>query len=242
MTVVLAVWFSRAAAEPVTVSGTNQLQDVYLRGDNNAGGTTPVNNYGGSTLLMVGRIADGTGYQNLAHTLLRFDLSGLSGQTVTQATLRLYNNNNAQQTSDVTVSAYEAVAANGDWVEGAANGAVVTGTSDWRFKIQNTGVWAGGQNGCGVAGTDYTTNRVGSATVADGAAGYVDIALDAAVVTKWIDHPEQNYGIILTVPEAVPGQVVYFNSSEAASNVPALMLETAAKATLRLVVITGPAS
>jgi hypothetical protein len=80
---------------------------------------------------------------------------------------------------------------------------------------------------------------VGSATVIDGSAGYVDFTLDAAVVQKWIDHPEQNYGIILTVPGAAQGQAAYFNSSEAASNVPELMLETTTKATLRLFVITG---
>lgn len=226
MAAVLTMCLSQVMADVVTLSGTGQIQDVYLRGDNNAGGTTPVNNYGGSTLLMVGRITDGTTYQNLANTLLRFDLSSLSGQTVTQATLRLYNSNNAGQTADVTVSAYEVAAANGDWVEGAGAGAVVTGTSDWRFKIQNTGAWAGGQNGCGIAGTDYTTNLVGSAIAVNTTAEWVEITLSAGVIQQWIDNPGQNYGLILTAPGAVQGAAAYFNSTEAAINGPQLVLQT----------------
>ncbi len=229
----LAGWRGTEAAT-VVVSGTNQVEDTFLRGDNTQ--TTAPYNYGSTAYMIVGNLNGSV----IANGLMRFtDFPSVSGQMVTNATLRLYNQNNANQTGDVTVNIYEVTATNGDWVAGTANNAVQTGSSGWRYKVQNTGNWAGGQNGAGVAGTDYVTNLVGSAPVIDGSAGYIDIALDAAVVRKWIDHPDQNFGIVLIAPGALPGQVVYFNSSEAASNVPELALETGAKATLRLYVITG---
>jgi len=138
----------------------------------------------------------------------------------------LYNQNHANQTGDVTIDVYEVTAANGDWVEGDGVGTVVAGTSCWRFKEQNTGEWAGGRNGCGVAELDYTTNLVGSALFADTTAEWVEITLDAAVVQNWINNPGQNYGLLLTAPGAITGQIAYLDSSEAGTGTePVLMLE-----------------
>ena len=238
--VVASLLFGRvqAWAETVTLSGTGQMEDTYLRGDDSQNST--VYNYGGSTLLIVGDLADPVSI----NALMRFtDFSGVpGGQTVTNATLRLYNTNHGNQTGDVDIEIHELVAANGDWVEGSGLGTVVSGTSDWRFKVQNTGDWAGGRNGAGVAGTDYTTALVGSATAADTTAEWVEFTLDASVVQNWIDNPGQNYGIVLTAPGAADGEAAFFRSSEDSLLTPELVLETIPEpATLGLIGFAGGA-
>jgi len=213
----------QVGAEVVTLSGASQMEDTYLRGDDTQVST--VNNYGASTLLIVGDLTSPV----TINALMRFtDFSGVSGQTVTNATLRLYNTNHANQTGDVSIEIHELVAANGDWVEGTASSSVQTGSSDWRFKVQNTGNWAGGRNGAGVAGTDYTTHLVGSAIAADTTQEWVEFTLDADVIQNWIDNPLQNYGIVLTAPGAADGEAAFFRSSETSttSTVPQLVLET----------------
>lgn len=220
-------------AGTVTLTGTNQVEDVFLRGDDGAGGTTPVNNYGGNDFIMVGRLADGASNTNLANTLLRFSgFSSLSNQVVQSAILRVWNQNHVNQTADAPINVYEVALANGDWVEGNGLGAVITGTSDWRFKIQNTGDWAGGRNGCGVAGTDYINSLVGSAVATNTTQEWVNFTLDVDVIQNWIDNPDQNNGFVLTAPGAVPGEVAYFYSSEKGGNaMPQLVLETAPRTT-----------
>jgi hypothetical protein len=209
-------------ADTVVFSGTGQLEDTLLRGDNLQ--TSAVNNYGGSAFIMIGRLNESV----VANSLMRFTaLSSLSGHTITNATLRLYNNQiNNSQTADVTVDVYEVAAANSDWVEGDYLGTTGWDASDWRFKIQNTSEWAGGQNGCSIAGTDYKTNRVGRVLAVD-ASGWVEIKLNADVVQNWIDNPAQNCGILLTAPGAVAGEIGYFIASEAAENGPELVLQSA---------------
>ena len=198
-----------AFAGIATFSGTGQVEDTYLRGDDTQ--ISSAHNYGGSDILIVGNLNSAVAVNALA----RFtDLSSLSGQTVTNATLRLYNYNHANQTRDVTIDIYEVAAANGDWVEGTALGAVQTGSSDWRFKIQNSAGWAGGRKGCGVAGTDYETHLVGRAVSTNTTAEWVEFALDASVVQNWIDNPNQNRGLLLTAPGAAIGGIAYFRSSE----------------------------
>ncbi len=208
---------SVSAEDVLTLSGTNQIEDAMLRSD----GSTA--NYGGVNYVIIGKL--GTGVTN--NTLLRFaGLSAASGQTVTNATLRLYKTDWSNQTADVTVNIYQVAAANAGWVEGAGLGTTVGGTSDWRWKIQTANTpWAGGQDsGCGKAGMDYTTSLVGSVTALDATAGYLAINLDVSVVQNWIDNPSQNYGLILTASGASAGQVIWFNSSEAVTNGPELIL------------------
>lgn len=219
-------------AGTVTLSGTNLVEDTFLRGDDSAGGTSPANNYGASTSLFVGRLPDGTSNQNLGNILLRFDTTSVSNQMITGATLRLWNQNHANQTADVNIEVHEVASANGDWVEGDSNNTVESGASCWRFKIQNTVDWAGGRNGCGVAGTDYLTNLVGSAIATNTTQEWVEFTLDTDVIQNWVDNPSQNYGLVLTAPGALEGEAAYFYSSEMdASAVPQLELTTAPKTT-----------
>ena len=220
----LLVGVQHADAGTVVLTGTNLVEDTYLRGDDSQIST--VNNYGGFDFLIVGDMAGGV----TVNSLIRFpDLSGLSGQAVTNATLRLWNRNHGNQTSDVAIDVYAVVAGNGDWVEGDGNNAVVPGTSDYRFKIQNTEDWEGGRNGCGVAGTDYVDHLLGSAVATNTTQEWVEFALDASVVQGWIDDPTRNYGLVLTAPGALDGEIAFFYSSEATvSAVPELVLETMA--------------
>ncbi len=231
--ILLLAGVQQVDAGTVTLTGTNQVEDVFLRGDQYAGGTTASQNFGGNDFIMVGRLADGVSNTNLANTLLRFSgFSSLSNQVVQSATLRIWNQNHVNQTADVAIDVYEVAAANGDWVEGNGVGSVITGTSDWRFKIQNTGEWAGGRNGCGVAGTDYVNSLVGSAVATNTTQEWVDFTLDADVIQNWIDNPDQNNGLVLTAPGALEGEVALFYSSEKGGNsMPQLVLETILKTT-----------
>lgn len=225
-------------AGEVFLEGQDKIQDTYLRGDNEVP-SAPGVNFGASQRLLVGRLPD-DGAKHLANTLMRFDLSGLAGQTVTRAVLQLYNVKDPKQRADVTINIHELTEANGDWVEGEGIGGesgLLDGTSDWRFKLHGKTTWAGGQKGAGVKGEDYTNAVIGSALVSAGAAQFVEFELDANVVQKWIDHPEQNGGIILIAPEAEEGAMAYFYSTEAANKLsgtqssrsPRLVLETSAR-------------
>jgi len=226
----------------VTLKGANQMEDTSLRGDNSQ--STAPYNYGGWDTVVVGRLPDAGSTQVKFNSLLRFtDFSDVpAGYTVTGAKLRLYNLNNANQTAGVSINVYELAAANAGWVEGSSIGVVEAGSSCWRFQKQNTVNWAGGQNGAGVAGTDYTTNLVGSAIAADTTQVWVDFTLDAAVIQKWINNPAENYGIILTALGANVGEIAYFGSSEygTASVRPELVLTVIPEpATLGLFIVAG---
>lgn len=222
-------WLPVKAGE-VILKDQDKIQDTYLRGDNEVP-FAPGVNFGASQRLLVGRLPDDAA-KHLANTLMRFELSDLAGQTVTHAVLRLHNVNDPKQTADVTINIHELAAANGDWVEGDGIGGesgLLNGTSDWRFKLHGRTVWAGGQNGAGVKGEDYMDAVIGSAMVSAGTAQSVEFELDTNVIQKWIDHPEQNGGIILIAPEAEEGAMAYFYSTEAENRFPRLILETSAR-------------
>jgi hypothetical protein len=210
--------------QTATLSGTSLMEDTYLRGPNNVASFPK--NYGGQDKLIVGRGINAT---DEANGLIRFpDLTSAANQSITRAVLRLYDFNIGTQTMDVDIHAYEVAAANDGWVEGSSSDATETGASCWRFQTYNSTNWAGGQNGCGISGTDYTTNLVATATSVDGVADWVEFELEPAVVQKWIDTPSENHGLVLISQGAGDaGEVVFFRSSEYADATyyPQLVLE-----------------
>ncbi len=227
----------------VTLSGTNLIEDTFLRGpDSDA---SSIYNYGGIDRFQVGKGVTATAEAN---GLIRFpDLTSASNLvSITRAALRLYDYNLANQTMDVLIHAYEVSAANHGWVEGSSADKLENGTADWRFHTQNTQGWAGGRQGCGIAGTDYTTNIVAAATSVDGVAGWVDFILDPAVVQKWIDDPSENHGLVFISQGAGDaGEVAFFRSSEFydATYHPQLVLEgiavEAGTATSQIALVDG---
>ncbi len=210
--------------QTATLSGPGLIEDTYLRGPNTV--SSFPNNYGGQDKLIVGR---GINASDEANGLIRIpDLSSASGLSITRAVLRLYDFNIGTQTMDVDIHAYEVAAENHGWVEGSSSDASETGASCWRFQKYNSTDWAGGQNGCGAAGTDFTTSLVATATSVDGVAGWVEFELEPAVVQKWIDTPSENHGLVLISQGAgAAGEVVFFRSSEYADSTcyPQLVLE-----------------
>ncbi len=201
-----------AGAQVVTLNGPSLIEDTYLRGPNNT--TSFPKNYGGADKLIVGRGINAT---DEANGLIRIpDLTGASNLvSITRAVLRLYDFNIGTQTMDVDINAYEVSAANHGWVEGSSDDATESDASCWRFQTYNSTNWAGGQKGCGVAGTDYTTHVVATGTSVDDRSGWVDFILDPAVVRKWIDTPSENHGLVLISQGAgAAGEVVFFRSSE----------------------------
>jgi hypothetical protein len=93
--------------------------------------------------------------------LLKFDLSTLTGATVSSAVLSLWYTTTGSGEANVTVNVQQVLSANSAWVE----------TSTWNYRVPSTQRWAGdaGSNGgndagCSVSGTDYSTTVDGSTT------------------------------------------------------------------------------
>jgi hypothetical protein len=211
--------------QSITLSGPALIEDTYLRGPDNE--DTTAKNFGGQDRFQVGNGVTATA---VANGLIRFpDLTGSTNlSTITRAVLRLYDYDLSNQTMDVDINAYEVSAANHEWVEGSSYEVVEPGSSCWRFLKQNTNEWAGGRQGCGIAGTDYTTNLVAAATSVDGRKGWVEFDLDMAVVQKWIDDPAENHGLVFISQGAgETGEVAFFRSCEYADAAyyPQLVLE-----------------
>ncbi len=181
-------------------------------------------NYGITTTNIIG--AETT--NRYFRALQRWDLTALAGNTISAATLSLYNSDSGTTTQSGTVQAYAVLPANTGWVQGTKNAATAgAGEACWNYKLYDTTAWAGSV-GCGTSGTDYNATQLGSGNWTDGVAGWIDIALTASVVNGWIAGA--NDGILLrAATEWSNGYFMLFVSAEGtAANRPKLALTYAA--------------
>lgn len=116
--------------------------------------------------------------------LMKFDLSTLSGATVTSATLSTWST--AVRSGAVTIYCHAILSGNSGWTEGGAT---------WNTK-DGSNAWAG-SNGCATSGTDYNATAMGSCVYGDGDAigTQNDFTLDTDQVQDQVDG--DNYGLIL---------------------------------------------
>ena len=163
-------------------------------------------NYGTNALVSVGELRAAT---SVRRSLIKFDLTSYLGNSVCEATLRLYDPGDDYTDNARTMNVYRSIRA---WTEDGATWNHYTGTSDW------------GTVGSGNSTTDYDNNVVGSITMPNpAAAGYVEITLDPKYINEWLDGTLANNGFLLMMAtETDDGHV--FNSNDAASNKPELVL------------------
>jgi len=128
--------------------------------------------------------------------LVKFDVSSIFGNTVTSATMSLWNNQVQANNLDYTLNSI--LIANSAWTEAGAT---------WNYAVASTIRWSGDTGndggtdaGCSVSGTDY--NATALATFTYVALTPIDteqqITLNVAQVQDWVDG--NNYGSILRCP------------------------------------------
>lgn len=153
------------------------------------------------------------------NVLIRFDLRGVDCRKVGKAVFRIYKPMNVTQTSgEVPLALYAVSPANSGWVEGHSESLPEFDGASWQYKGSGK-PWAGGENGCSVAGVDYSARPIGRVMASKYKGEWLEFALPAALVQDWIDHPSRNAGLLIRVDEtpAVLGDHVLFYSVEHSS-------------------------
>jgi len=147
-------------------------------------------NYGGATGL-------GFNTSDIRKSLYRFNLSSIpASATCTAAKITLTGSSTVY--SGRKFLAYEIASANGDWVEGTADGSAETGSPSWNYKAYHASTptsWAG-STGMSTAGTDYIDTLIAeSAGTAVSPNNPIDIVFNAsglAVVKSWFGESTNN--------------------------------------------------
>jgi len=148
------------------------VTDCYLEG-----GWAADTNYGTSDYFFIGRYKSGM-HNGEERALLKFDLSELQNQhiKIKKADIILYCYMLRPSSTTITVTPYEV---NKYWEE--------TETTWNNSEAGITWVTAGG---------DYSTTPVGNSLYIDKSGEYKIFSINPSVVQKWIDNPQNNFGLI----------------------------------------------
>ncbi|MEO1258229.1 MAG: DNRLRE domain-containing protein [Bacteroidota bacterium] len=173
-------------------SGSCTDQTLTATEDVNLFEQSPNNNYGTTSNFQVGAY-DNSGTRDL-HTVMKFDVSGLSGRTITSAVL----NYEVRSTSGAPIT-IEVHRVNTDWSESTA-----TWNSPWTS-----------------AGGDFDAATIGSATITSSITlgePTETMSIDiTSLVQDWADGTYPNYGLILVDPS---GQDRSINAHASEGSVP----------------------
>jgi hypothetical protein len=162
--------------------------DTYIPNQN-----TYTRNFGATTALLGGGAA-------ARKILYRFNLSSIpAAATCTAAKLTLTSSGTSWGGAGRWFYVYGISDANGDWVEGTANGTDETGSPCWYYKAYHPSTptdWAG-SDGLSTAGTDYVDTVIASYEITssktDGQS--YDVTFNAAgltVVKSWFGQSTNN--------------------------------------------------
>lgn len=190
-------------------------------------------NFGASQTLDAG-YAIAMWNQWRGHVLIRFDLRGINCTEVAKAVFRIYKPKNVTQTSgDVPLGLYQIMEANSNWVEGHSESLPEFEAASWQYKGSGK-PWAGGQNGCSVAGMDYVAKPIGQGIACKYKGEWLEFELPASLVQSWINNPSKNAGLLLKVDEKeeiLGNHVLFYSSEHESGKGPELVIEgTAGKA------------
>lgn len=129
--------------------------------------------------------------------LIKFNLSAIpAGSTVISAKLHLGLYEGAGN-----ANIYAVLAANDGWIEGTGDFDLALEDEPCWDALQADGAggvktaWAGGSNGCGVVGTDISSDTIG--TLTGTGIGVFEVDLDATTVQGWFGATNTNYGILI---------------------------------------------
>lgn len=204
------------AGEPVALQNGDSYKgttDTYLYESSAKG------NYGKVNVISVGRLIAADGGAREMKALLRFDLSVLAGQKAAgPAALDLVQVNTDRDKNGSRAfrfGVYEVSAENADWVEGiGAEEEATEGEPSWDRKSAPSTKWAG-KPGLALSGMDFDPTPVAEVDFkeSDGDNHVVQIQIPAALIQKWIDHPELNGGLLFAW-ESGDDYLGQFRSSE----------------------------
>jgi hypothetical protein len=215
--------FQDGQATPVVGGAYSGTRDTMLLV--NGGTNSATDNFGGRGEVTVGAMGF-TGDPYLRRSLIKFDITALSGQagTINSATLRLFLFNGNNATGGGTVNLFRVAAANAGWVEGGgiATGNYGGGSSTWASLVEGSSAWAGGTGGMGVAGVDYLSSAISSYSYAaiPGIGTAIDFVFsDVSFLGDWIAG--NNGGLFLRQADETNAQNwLSFYSSETGVNWP----------------------
>lgn len=149
-------------------------------------------------------------------SLIRFQLAPLKGKiaSVQEATLRL-TPIAREGREPVEIAVYEVAAANGAWQEGQGEfrDNAEKGECTWSYRAFPETRWQGSA-GLGLADADFQPEPVAQFHY-DG--GPVEIPLPPALITRWLEAPEENTGLLLVAldSEGAVERTLLVHSSEA---------------------------
>ena len=173
-------------------------------------------NFGSGLLLEAGYMP---GLYELHHaaSLIRFDLSGVECGQAQSAKLRLYKPKCFTQIRPIRVSVHEVSAPNAGWAGGSAECAAQANACSWN-ELKSGKAWAGAA-GCSKEGTDYLAAPLDAQVAPADRGSWMEFPIPAALIQRWLDHPESNAGLYLRADKPATGEEqlgdhAYFYSSE----------------------------
>jgi hypothetical protein len=166
------------------------MATLTLQPDGAAGIDTHVRQNSANTNYATYQYEEACGYTgSKEHAFFKFDLSSLSGVTISDATLYLYGVGGGNSN---TLNIYRVLAASGGWTEANAT---------WNYAVASSTRWAGDTGndggadaGGGVSGTDHSGTLMGTASFSATAGAETSFALN---VTEFAAMVAANYGIIV---------------------------------------------
>jgi len=175
------------------VGGASMVEDTMIV----AGRGSEGKNYGGSLALLVG-----AGPSVERRSLIRFDFSEVGkGRVVRDGVLQLMQANVSNfKEGSFEIGVYAIAKPNAGWVKGGSFDEVAApGESTWKNLAagDNPKPWKGSP-GLSLAGVDYEDAPLATLTYdASNDRQPIEVVIPADILQKWIDHPEENAGIIL---------------------------------------------
>lgn len=164
-------------------------------------------NYGTEATVQSGEWNGGV---SIRRSCIKFDLSAYSGRVAIAAKLRLYDTGNDYTDNARTMNLYRLKRA---WVEGQVTWTIYSTGNNWA------------SSGAGDSTNDYDNNVVGSVSLPNPPVeGWVEIPLTVSYINEWLSGAMTNNGFLMK-NETETNDLHVFNSKEAASNKPELVLD-----------------
>lgn len=204
------------AVFPIKLDPTFDSGTTGAAADTNINENVPTYSFGELDVLAV----EGSSGQR-KNTLLKFDLSSISGASVVNS-YSLYLTTNQFSGGDVTANVYRIISPNTSFANTGFGTAASAGDTTWNYRIETTNRWAGdtGSNGgtdagCSVSGTDYSSTLMGTGTLSGTYTTKNTLtSSDSSAKAEVLSMISTNYGMVVITSDA---QYAYLCASEHAT-------------------------